>query len=172
MKRSIILGAVLDSISEFSISNHEILTAKYQVITDKNTLQIITFTAVQKNFLSHIDIAKEIPFIGLKRGAISMAQIITATEFCNNQRAAITHDKNISIRYNLSGIESSFTFIATFALFSQVNSKKSILSKKVLILSVREILYLLIFSLIFVFHPQEVSRFISLVFLESSIQFY
>jgi hypothetical protein len=54
--------------------------------------------AVQKNFFSQIAIAKEIPFIGLKRGAISIAQITTATEFCSNQRAAITPDKNISIQ--------------------------------------------------------------------------
>jgi hypothetical protein len=127
------------------------LIAKYQVKIGKIILSIITFKEVQKNFLSHIDIAKERPFIGLKRGAISIAQITTATELISNPKAAIIHDKIISIQYNLSHRASCFTFIATSAFFSGSNSKKSILLKKLLILSYNHCSVLFILSSIVVF---------------------
>jgi hypothetical protein len=64
-----------------------------------------------------------------------MAHITTATEFCNNQSAAIILDKNISIQYNLSHIESFFTFNATNSFLSFSSDKNSILLKKLLTFS-------------------------------------
>jgi hypothetical protein len=71
-----------------------------------------------KNFFSHLAIQYAIPFIGLKNGAISIAPIITATEFCNKPREAIIQERKISIRYNLSALACSFTFLATSHLSS------------------------------------------------------
>jgi uncharacterized alpha/beta hydrolase family protein len=71
---------------------------KYHIKIDNKIEYIKTLKAVMKNFCHHLAIEKLNQFIGLKSGAISMAQITTATEFCNNHRAAITLDKIISIQ--------------------------------------------------------------------------
>ena len=60
------------------------------------------FIVFQKKCFSHLATAKDIPLIGLSSGAISMAPITTATEFCSNQSAAMILDKNIAIQYILS----------------------------------------------------------------------
>jgi hypothetical protein len=75
-----------------------------------------------------------------------MAQITTATEFCNNHKEAITQDKNISIQKSLSGVESCLTFLATSAFLSGSKSKNSILLKNLVILSHQVSDFLLIFS--------------------------
>jgi hypothetical protein len=98
IKKSITFGELRAIISHVSIFT----SARYETIVhikiDNKIEYINTFKAIVKNFCAHLAIAKETPFIGLKRGAISIAQITTATEFCKSHSAAIRLDKIISIQ--------------------------------------------------------------------------
>jgi hypothetical protein len=113
MNKSIIFGEVLANISGVSLYNQVKLITINHIKIETNELITRTLTELIKNFFSHLAIPKAIPFIGLRKGAISIAPIITATEFCNNQSDAIIPERNISIQYNLSGLASFLTFIAT-----------------------------------------------------------
>jgi len=88
-----------------------------------------------KNFFHQLAIAKLSQFIGLSNGAISIAQITTATEFCRSHSAAIELDKKISIQYSLSQAVSSFTFFATISFSQSSRARNSILLKKSVIFS-------------------------------------
>jgi hypothetical protein len=76
-----IFGEVLAKISLVSISNQTNFVVIYQVKTDIIILIPNALKGILKKFFSPLAIANHIPFIGLKNGAISMAQITTATEF-------------------------------------------------------------------------------------------
>jgi len=151
MNKSIIFGDVLANISGVSLYNHvTFITINHMKIETKELIRR-TFIEFIKNFFSHLAIQNAIPFIGLKKGAISIAPIITATEFCSNQSDAIIQDKNISIRYNLSGLSCILTFFATSHFSSCFNSRISILLKKLCILSQNVSDFLLIFSSMSIF---------------------
>jgi hypothetical protein len=109
--------------------NPVIFTEIYHIKIDSPILITSIRIIFQKKCFSHLATANAKPLIGRKNGAMSIAPITTATEFCNNHRAAIALDKNTSIQYSLSDWASFFTFSATACLSSQVSSKKSILSK-------------------------------------------
>jgi len=137
---------------------------------ETNELIIRTLIELIKNFFSHLAIPKAIPFIGLRKGAINIAPIITATEFCNKPNDAIIQDKNISIQYNLSGFASFFTLIATSVFSSFSNSKNSILLNQELTLSQKVSFFLFIISSIHIFFTSSIfsSNFVFLISLELS----
>jgi hypothetical protein len=98
INKSIIFGEVLAKISGVSLYNQVKFITKNHIKIETNAEIKNTLSDVTKNFLSHLAIQKAIPFIGLKNGAISIAPIITATEFCNKPSEAIIQDKKISIQ--------------------------------------------------------------------------
>jgi hypothetical protein len=129
INKSRILGLVLAKISGVSI---QIATKKAKIYHIKIEAQILinkTFKDMKRAFFSHELIQRATPLIGLKRGAISIAPIITATEFWIKPRVAIELERKISNQYNLSHLEYSFVLIAISCLSSGFNSKIAIFSK-------------------------------------------
>jgi hypothetical protein len=98
MKKSKTFGLLLAIISVVSISKPKSFVTKNQSNIAKTIEPIRDFKAVSSHFFTPFAIEKLRALIGRNKGAINMAPITTATEFCNNHRVAITLDKNISIQ--------------------------------------------------------------------------
>gem|GEM_PF-1369375 len=135
IKKSITFGELRANISFVSIFNQTRNDIIAHINIDATIESKSTLKATLKNFCAHLAIAKATQLIGLSNGAINMAHITTATEFCNNHKAAIQLDKNISIQYNLSQAASDLTFKTTSSFCSFSSHKNSIPSKKVLTFS-------------------------------------
>ena len=81
IKRSKIFGLVRANISEVSIFNDTTQLALQAIRTVKIKLNTIVLAAINIIFFSHLAIPQARALSGLKKGAISIAPIITATEF-------------------------------------------------------------------------------------------
>lgn len=91
-----IFGETLAIISGVSWVHPNIRVAIYPTKIESIIEKSKHIKATLKNLSPPLAIVKPSPLIGRRSGAISIAPIITATEFCNNHRVAIILDKNIS----------------------------------------------------------------------------
>ena len=81
IKKSIIFGLLRAIISTVFISNHTKYETNDHIRIDATIEITSTLNATQKKLCAHLATAKATQLIGLKSGAISIAQITTATEF-------------------------------------------------------------------------------------------